>query len=310
MGFELGFFNDHLLSSISYYNDRSGNQLIANPLPTQVGFPNVTENWHALVQNSGIEFSVTAGLIRTKKIDWNTSFNISVPRNKLISFPGIENSPYKRLYIIGEPLSVLNKYVSLGVNDTTGIFQFQTLQKTPTYTPAIYTDYQVVGNLDAKYFGGLGSSLTCNGFTLSFFIEFKKQLGINYLGQIYSGALPGTKYNQPAALLSRWQKPGDNAMIEKFTTQYFSPAATAANYFNSSSGIYSDASYMRLKTASLSYSVNKNHSTKLPMQDLSIYVTAQNLFTISDYMGNDPETQTIFGIPTLRTIVAGFRLTF
>ena len=168
----------------------------------------------------------------------------------------------------------------------------------------------MIGHLDPKYFGGLGSSVTFNGFALSVFVEFKRQLGINYLGQIYGGALPGTKYNQPAALLSRWQKPGDDARIQKFTTQYSSPAAQAATYFNSSSGIYSDASYIRCKTASLSYSVSKKRLAKLKIEDLNIYLAAQNLFTISGYLGNDPETQTIFGIPTLRTIVGGLKLTF
>src|SRR5690606_5715032 len=118
------------------------------------------------------------------------------PRNKLVSFPGIENSSYSNIYVVGQSLSVIKGFDYLGVNPTTGLYEF--LSKTgPTSFPTAITDYVLIGNRDKKLFGGLGNSISYKKLHLEIFFEFAKQMGPNYLRFINSGYQPGTFSNQP-----------------------------------------------------------------------------------------------------------------
>jgi TonB-linked SusC/RagA family outer membrane protein len=313
---ELGFLNNRLLVTAILYCNSSGNQLVYYQLPSQTGFLNVTENWSAKVQNTGWEFVVTSSNFKTKKFSWNTSFNLTIPRNKLVSFPGIESSSYATRYVVGQPLSVLKKFKYLGVNDTTGIFQFLKASGVPTYSPVNvsnnkFNDIQVIGNQDPKFYGGINNSFEYKNFQLDIFLEFKKQTGVNYLGQIYGVNVPGGEFNLPAALLSRWQKPGDKSEFEKFTTNASTAAGRAARtYFAQSSGVYSDASYIRFKTVSFSYILRGKLLEKIKAETIRFYINAENLLTITNYKGNDPETQNFYGVPPLRTIAVGCQFIF
>jgi TonB-dependent starch-binding outer membrane protein SusC len=315
-GIELGFFKDRIFFSATWFRNRSGNQLVQYPLPTQTGFINVIENLGALVENKGLEIQMNSTNIKGKNFNWNTSFNITVPQNKLLSFPGLDHSSYAGRYFIGQPLSALSKFIYLGVNDTTGIFQFLSADKSATYSPlahsgAKFRDEKIIGDLDPKFYGGLSNNFSYKRFELNIFIEFKKQIGINYLGQIYSSFIPGQQSNLPTTLLSRWQSQGDHAEYQRLTSSGSSPAALAARfYFLRSGGVYSDASYIRFKTVSLSYSVSNKVLNKLPIEGCRIYISSQNLFTITRYKGNDPETQSFYGIPPLRTIATGIQFNF
>lgn len=314
-GIDLGFFRNRLLFTVVWYKNRSGNQLVYYPLPSQTGFGGVTKNWSALVQNNGVEIQLNYSVDFTKKISWNTSFNITLPNNKLLSFPGIETSGYATRYIIGKSLSVLNKFRYYGVNDTTGIFQFLTSKGTVTNTPvnisgANFNDVQAIGNLDPRFYGGWSNTIKLNGFRVDILIEFKKQLGVNYLSQVYGGTIPGWQFNQPRALLNRWKKPGDKAEFQKFTSQYNDIAVAGLQYFSQSSGVYSDASYVRFKSVSVSYNLKSKYLHKVRLRDCSINIRAENLFTITGYKGNDPETQNFYGVPPLTTIAAGLQFSF
>lgn len=313
---ELGFLNNRLLVTAILYQNSSGNQLVYYQLPSQTGFLNVTENWSAKVQNTGWEFVVTASNFKTEKFSWNTSFNLTIPRNKLVSFPGIESSSYATKYVVGQPLSVLKKFKYLGVNDTTGVFQFLTASGVPTYSPVNisnnkFNDIQVIGNQDPKFYGGINNSFEYKNFQLDIFLEFKKQTGVNYLAQIYGVNVPGGEFNLPAELLSRWQRMGDKSEFQKFTTDAFTTAGRAARtYFAQSSGVYSDASYIRFKTVSFSYKFSGKLLEKIKAETLRFYINAENLLTITNYKGNDPETQNFYGVPPLRTIAVGCQFNF
>jgi TonB-dependent starch-binding outer membrane protein SusC len=314
-GMELGFLKDRIFANITWFRNRCGNQLVNYELPSQTGFNGVIKNFPATVQNTGWEIQLTSVNLKTKKFKWNSSFVLTVPKNKLIAFPSLSTSSYANSYIIGKPLSLIQAVKYIGVNDTTGIYEFATSKGIPTYAPNIFPastggDARVVGNLDPKFYGGIRNVFSYGSFQLDLFIEFKKQEGINYLSQVYSFILPGSPYNMPTAMLSRWQKPGDHSAIEQFSQSLGSAAYQALTPFGSSTAIYSDASYMRLKTVSLSYSMNTKYLDKVRIVAGKIFINTQNLFTVTKYKGSDPETQSIFGLPPLKTIVAGMNFTF
>jgi TonB-linked SusC/RagA family outer membrane protein len=309
-GIELGFFKDHLVTSATWYQDRSGNQLVSYALPPQVGFTTVTQNAPYTVQNRGWEVTASTTNIKTRNFSWLSSINITLPKNILLSFPGLSTSPYYYTYVVGKSLSVLNKFVYKGVNDTTGVFEFETKKGVPTYKPATYTDYSTIGNLDQKFYGGFSNSFTYKGFQLNIFMQFVKQTGLNYLGQIYNKNVAGYYDNNlPTTFLSRWQNPGDNSDIQKFSTS-FGNVYNAGRYFASSNAAYSDASYIRFKTISVSYALPTSYLSKLKIEACKLYLNAQNLFTLTGYKGDDPESQSFYSLPPLKTFVAGLQFTF
>lgn len=307
-GLELGFLKDRILAIIDVYRNRCGNQLINYQMPNQTGFSTIVQNSPALVQNTGIEIAINSTNIKTANFSWRTGLNVTIPRSRLVAFPGLATSPYAIQYVIGKPLSVLHTYKCIGVNDTTGVFEFATAKGVPTYSPQI-ADLFVGGNLDPKIFGGLNNSFSYKGFQLDIFASFTKQLGRNYLGSLYNTSAPGApNYNLPEFVInSHWQKPGDKATIERYTTNY-SQAYTEGQQFVGSSGTYSDASFIRIKTVALTYTLPAKHLKKAGITGCSVYLHAQNLFTISGYKG-DPETQNIFALPPLKTVTAGLKLT-
>lgn len=306
-GLEFGVFKDKILMNFTYYNNRSGNQLVQYTLPIQSGFRNVTKNAPYEVSNTGFEFSFSSTNIQTKAFSWNTSFNLTIPKNKLIAFPGIEQSPYKNTYVVGKSLSVLKRYVYNGINDTTGLFQFKDLNKDGMISP--YVDYDVIGDLDEDYYGGFSNDFSFKGFKLGIFFQFSKGLGENYLGQIYSTGLVGDANNLPLAFVDRWNGKGSQSKFQRLTTQY-NEAYEAGSNFSFSNAAYGDASYIRLKTISISYDFPKTLLKNIKLQAARLFINAQNVLTITSYDGNDPESRSFYSVPLLKTIAAGFSLNF
>jgi TonB-linked SusC/RagA family outer membrane protein len=302
---ELGFLNDDILFSAAYYNNRSSNQLISYSLPTQTGFFNVVRNFPGLVSNTGWELTLTTRNIHQKDFTWTTAFNITIPQNKLLAFPGLSTSSYASRYVIGQSLNLINALKYTGVDPKTGVYTFEDKNKDGQLTT---DDYQVQGNLDPKFYGGLQNNLTYKQFDLSFFFEFRKQTGLSYLKQL-AFTPPGWIYNQPDLVLNRWQQPSDVKPVQQYTSGYTNAYIAIAQLTNSN-GIYTDASFIRLKNVALAYRLPANWLSRYHISNCRIYLQAQNLLTITNYKGADPETQNFYILPPLRSIVGGIQFNF
>ncbi|QQD15824.1 SusC/RagA family TonB-linked outer membrane protein [Sphingobacterium sp. UDSM-2020] len=312
VGLELGFIDDMLFFSSSYYRNRSNNQLLSYYLPSQTGFSSVAENWDATVQNSGIEITVQSKNIARGSFSWNTSFNISLPKNKLLSFEGLETSSYATRYMVGKPLNAIYAFQYNGVNPETGLFEFRNIKGELTSNPqrpsgTSFNDFAYIGSSDPVCFGGIQNTVTYKNFQLDLFVEFRKQTGSNYLKQVYNGAV-GQEYNLPASMLDRWQQPGDRVEFQRYTTTFGGDVFRAGQNYAISDAVYSDASYIRFKTLNVSYALDKKIADALRVKAMRLYGSAQNLFTITNYLGNDPETQGLYTVPVLKTFVIGLQL--
>jgi hypothetical protein len=198
----------------------------------------------------------------------------------------------------------------MGVNDTTGIYQFADSKGAPTYNPSFGTDNTVIINTAPKFYGGFENSMSYKGLQLDIFFQFVRQVAHNY----FFGNLPGyfssagNYGNQPTSVLGRWQKPGDISSIQKYNSDLsiYSQYQDTRNY---SDAAYSDASYIRLKNMSLSWQLPESWKKKTKLQNARIYVQAQNLLTITHFIGMDPETQSSFILPPLRIITMGIQVT-
>jgi len=304
-GIELGFLKDRILITASYFQNRSGNQLVGTPLSTVTGFGSIPSNLPAMVQNTGLEVTVNTINVRSKNFRWTSSINLTVPRNKLLAFPSLSSSSYKNTYVIGQPLNIKKVLHYIGVNDTTGIYQFATSKGEATYTPQT-ADLTTIVSTNPKFYGGIANSIQFKDFKLDFLFQFVKQTGVNW----YSVIIAGQQSNQPDVVLNRWQKPGDKKPFEMFTQDPSSLAYRAANTYGKNSDLtYSDASFIRLKNVSLSYIIPGGWKQKAHIQNARIYLQGQNLLTITKYLGVDPESQGGV-LPPLHVWTAGFQIAF
>ena len=308
---ETGFLNDRIQLTISWYRNRSSNQLVSYKLPSQTGFSSIIENLPALIQNKGWEFEFNTINIKSSAFSWTTSFVFSIPQNRLLSFPGLSTSSYKSNYQVGSPLNIATGFKILGVDPKTGIYQFVANDGSINNLPAYPEDIFVgIAKLDPKFYGGIKNTINYKTLSFQFFFEFRKQTGFSYF--FMNSANPGIAYNQPVLVLNRWQKPGDKTEIEQFSQSYSNPAYLAYLYANAygASNAITDASFIRLKNISLSYEMPGKLTKKAGLSNVTINLQAQNLFLITKYKGTDPETQAYSYLPPLKTIVGGIKITF
>jgi TonB-dependent starch-binding outer membrane protein SusC len=301
---ETGFWKDRLNISVSYYRHRSSNQLVGLPLPGTTGFSSVQANLPAEVQNTGIELVLTSTNVKNDRFTWTTSFNATVPQNKLLRFPDIKNSSFAYDYIVGEPLTVQPSFHYTGVNPQTGLYQHEDVNSDGSLS--FEDDLQGKKSIAQSFFGGLQNAFTYKGFSLDILVQFVKQTGRNYLNYFYDR--PGAAANQPMWVLDRWQKPGDQATIQQYT-QGFGDASLSNLYNNYSDNRFGDASFIRLKNISLSYQFPARLLKQMRVQQMRIFIQAQNLGTITGYEGLDPETQSA-SLPPLKMITIGGQLKF
>lgn len=297
---ELGLFDNRLSVELAWYRNRSSNQLIKYQLSAVTGFDDVLRNLDATVQNAGWELLINSRNIVTKKISWSTSFNLTLPKNKLVKFPGIEESTYKTLYKVGESLSIQRLYLWDGVDPVTGNHKIKDVK-----ADGIINDDDRVFMLptDRHFYGGLTNSLRVGSLELSVLLQFSRQ----YLRE-GTPDLPGrVNYNQPVEVLKRWQKTGDITNIAKYTTNL----ATSEEYtlkVNQSDYLYKTTWFVRVKTVSLSYSLPQKWLKKSGVQTVNAFLQVQNLGTFTNYSGLDPDGGLVGGLPQLRMITGGIQI--
>lgn len=308
-GLELGFLKDRILTTVSYFQNRTSNQLLQYNLPSITGFASVLLNRDATVQNSGIEITVNTKTITSPGFIWATSFNFTAYRNKLVSFVNLATSPYSSSLIIGQPVNIKMNYRAAGVDPATGVYRFFDKNGALTFTPGA-DDYNKPIAVDPSFYGGFQNTFTYKGFSVGLLFSFVKQLGSNYLLHGYEP--PGRSYygdgNQPVELVNVWHKPGDIATYQKYTSSSSDKIATAYTYEQYSDAAYVDASYIRLKNLSLAYQIPAVLLRRIRIDGIRFYFQAQNLLTFTAYKGPDPEGQGY--LPPLRVMTVGTQITF
>jgi TonB-linked SusC/RagA family outer membrane protein len=306
---ELGFFKNRIFFEASYYRNRSGNQLVGYPLAPTTGFSSIQANLPAVIENHGIEIALNGDIIKGSGLTWSASANLTIPRDKLVAYPGIERSSYADVYVVGQSMSILRVYDYNSVDPATGIYLFSDKKGKGVLTPD-YPGELINVAVRQDWYGGLENLLRYKSWSFSFFFQVVKQNGRNFMYN--KNAAPGMMKNQTVYVMDRWQKPGDNTSIERFTQDYGSVAYSQySTAINLSDRIIGDASFVRLKNLSLNYTLPQTVTRRLKISSLNLFVHCQNLFTITRYKGLDPENNAFPGaLPPLRVINGGIELTF
>ena len=299
---ETGFFDDRLFFTAALYRNRSSDQLVGIPLPGTTGFPSLQSNLDATVENRGLELTIRTVNLQTKDFSWISSLNFSTAKNKLISFPHLQESTYSNKYVIGQPLNIQKVYQYNGIDPQTGMYSFEDVNGDGKITAL--EDKQTIKDLNPSYFGGVHNQFKYKRWNLDFLFQFVKQKNYNTAAMI---AVPGTKFNQQIAVLDHWQQPGDASTTQIYTSGANQAAVQALYNYVASDGVILDASYVRLKNIALSFDFPNKW---FPSMNCKARLESQNLLTITSFKGSDPESTSIGFTPPLRVITAGLQFNF
>jgi TonB-linked SusC/RagA family outer membrane protein len=305
---QLRFIKDKLGLEASYYRNRSSNQLVGLALPPSTGFQTIQANLPADLQNTGWEFETDFHVLNKVNWQWNIGLNLTIPSNKLLAYPNLESSTNAFLYEVGKPLTIRKGY-DVSVNPQTGVYTFKDVDGNGSRNDL---DRYIIDFLGPKYYGGLQNAIRFKQISFSLLLAFTKQNGLNYLATTPS--VPGQWVpnsptgNQPIEVLKRWQKIGDETSIQRFGTGSITSSSNQDVKLKSSKAI-SDASFIRVKNVALNYSLPKRWISAMKISSAEINLQGQNLFTLTNYIGLDPETQSMSNLPPLRTITMGLKFT-
>lgn len=305
-GVEFGFLKDRIMLNISGYLNRSSNQLLGYALPTITGFSSVERNLPALLQNEGLEVEINTINVKNTNFQWSSSFNVSSNRSTLLAAAsGVSADLVRKVGY--SPRSVF-LYHFTGVDPITGTYTFASSKGGSTSTPNPSTDENTIIDPTPKFYGSLQNSFSYKNFQLSFSFQFVKTVANIYTEDGIPGSYGSLGGNEPVSVLSRWQKPGDVTNIPRFSQN----GSTSSNYAAglSSDLVYGDASYIRLKNASLSWQIPTILVRKIKIQSAQIFVQGQNLLTFTKYPGFDPENLNTTSLPPLRVITLGIKAAF
>ncbi|MCD9020122.1 TonB-dependent receptor [Parachryseolinea silvisoli] len=296
---EIGLLNDRVILTTALYRNRTENQLRTYPISAQSGFTSYQSNLPATVQNAGLEIGVTSTIVKQGDFTWSTSVNYSRNHNKLVSYPGLATSPYASTYKEGESINNFRLYRYTGISADTGMPTVEDRDGNGTYDAR---DYYFMGPRAPKFFGGVTNTLSWKGLSLDFTFQFVKQNGLSLLSSSYQPSY--LAYNGSVDITRDYLALGDEDIL--VTTAR--PAAVIYGRYAASDQALVDASFIRLKNASISYTLPSAWLSRARIRNARVYVQGQNLWTITPYEGFDPESQGV-ATPPLRTITAGLQFT-
>ena len=316
IGLDLSMFDSRVMFTTDWYYKKTNDLLLTVSLPDNVNLPGGITRNDGQMENKGAEFVLSTKNL-SGEFKWNTDFNISFNKNKLLKLGLNKVYHYAEMYTTGEsaiilkeglPLGSFYGYKSLGVNVDTGDIDYEDISKNGTIGPE---DRTVIGCAQPKFIYGFTNDFSWKGLTLSIFFQG------SYGNQIFNASRIDTEgmvdfKNQSKAVLDRWKRPG---MITDV------PRSGNVENIHNSSRFVEDGSYLRLKTLTLSYNLPASLLRKSVLSGLQVFVTGQNLLTFTKYSGYDPEVNAYganavaLGVdygtyPQSKTIIAGINISF
>lgn len=339
IGIDFGFFGDRLSGEIDYYKKNTTDLLLDVPILGTSGFASQTQNVGEL-ENSGIEFVLNYDLIKGTNFSWNTSINYAANKNKVTKLYGDtkqigpSSSRYMNAIIVGEAIGVHYGVEFAGANPDNGDAIFY-LNRDPSedeistgdaflvdhlgdrYVTGDYNlaESKVLGNPNPNFIYGWTNNFKYKGFDLSILIQGQEGNKVFLGGGTFMSANARYEDNQTTDQLKRWQEPGDITNVPQARLYANNGAQTSSRYL-------SDASYLRLKTLTFGYDFPRNILENTFISSVRVYFSGQNLITVTDYDGWDPEVNTdylasnifqgndFYSAPQAKTFTFGVKLGF
>ncbi len=302
-GIEFALFNDRLSGGIEFYNNETVNMFLPVQLSRTTGFTSQNRN-AGKMRNRGIEISLNTVNIKAGDFKWSTNLNFTLNRNKITDLAGEEKIISGNIINkVGHPVNsnFLVEYVGVNPQNGNSLYRNINGEVTENYNP---DDRQIFGVRDAPYFGGITNTFTFKGFELNFLWNYV--LGNKVYNNDRTNVEDPTYFidNVSRVLLREWQKPGDITDIPR-PTQEMQRGTTR---------FLEKGDFWRLRNVVLAYNFPLQMLSKAKISGLRLFVQGQNVFTITDFLGFDPEITggvlTGAQYPALRTVTFGVNLSF
>ena len=342
-GLEISFLKGRIGLEADYYYRKTTDMLLDAPVARTSGYATIRKNVGSM-ENKGFEFAINTVNIETAKFSWNTNFNISFNRNKVLSLatpsdifgvggPSITNQT--SIIRIGEPVGAFwgltrlgtwseaerdeaAKFTSYRGNLTMlpGDVKYLDVNKDGAITDA---DRGIIGNGSPKGWGSFTNSIRYGNFDLTFDVQFSYGNDLMDMN-LHASEDRVSLANSYATVLNAWTPTNQNTPIAELRD-------TKAGYVtNVDTHWIFDGSFLRGRNLLLGYSFPSEITNKLKMSKLRLYLSAQNFFLISKYPHGDPEqtpirgnfdTENVFsqgmiwhGYPRPTTYTAGLQVAF
>lgn len=302
IGLEMGFIQDRMLINISRYYTRSSNQLSHQFLPITAGANSVMQNLPALIVNRGWELSLATQNIKRKYFNWSTSINYSMNKNELKAYNGPNES-----FRTGRPITTVDLFQSLGIHPVSGLPLFANSEGQPVPLNDDADGAKATIDPAPVFQGGIENTFSYRNLSVSVFFQYVKQKGFNRI--FPSEFSTGIMSNAPLQVLNRWRKEGDVATVP-LSSQTGLHTTSFYTLENNSDKAIGNASFLRCKNINISWRPTKLMQLFKNKFNCTIYFSGQNVFTITNYEGWDPETQSGQVLPPFATYTLGFRFTY
>ncbi|MCK9207906.1 MAG: SusC/RagA family TonB-linked outer membrane protein, partial [Salinivirgaceae bacterium] len=334
IGFDASFLQNRISLIFDGYIKNTTDMLVPMAVPITTGYSDIDVPFinAGKIQNKGIEVTLSTTNI-DRDLKWSTDFTMSVNANKVISIndtipmsTGSIGLNYNlALFEAGQPINVFYGFVTDGIFQTQedvdrhavqvsgnvpssrtspGDIRFKDLNNDGVIND---NDRTYLGNPNPKLIFSLNNTFTYKGFDLGIYLQGVWGNKVFNANRLYTEAMAVT-HNQTKETLHRWT--GEGTSNEMPRAVYNDPN----NNTRQSDRYIEDGSYLRIKNISLGYAIPQNIAQKVKLATARIYVSGQNLLTLTKYKGFDPEVS-VNGIdnnvyPITRTISFGINLSF
>lgn len=348
-GIDFALFASRLRGSFGYYEKKSTGLLMAYSVASSSGFANALMNF-ADINNKGLEIDLRGDVIRNKNFQWNIAMNMSGNRSKVLHIhndlqnprsvtpnadPFVTGNTFGNTILReGQPVGLIFTYKYQGVIRTkeqldaykTKLF-YAKIGSLPNLgigdaqyklvESGAYAGFpvrEVTGKAQPEFYGGVTQTLSYKNFSVLFLLTYSYGGDLLYLPDGRIGL--GDRANQSTRILDHYSDANPNSSRPRLVLgENNTPGVTVSDL------AVHDASYIKLKSISLSYQVPQALLSKLHMRTASVYVSGNNLLIISGYPGPDPEVSNdpyslINGYsdaatyPSMRQYNAGIRIGF
>ena len=333
VGFDYGFLNNRLTGSIEYYNKRTSGVLINLPAPLEHGTTGIAAQNAGEVVNNGIDLDI-AWTDKIGKVTYTIGGNFGWFKNKMTKFKGdepsysgamrlLEGHPIWQLYVLEvdrivrdqKDLDYVESLVQKGLNAQEPYNYFANYTR-PGLGDFLYKDTNGDGRLNAddrvtKGHGnfpsiayGFNLGLQWNNFDFSMLLQGVGDYYVYYNNQAFRFVtVLGQSLNKDIVDNS-WTPENPNAKYPKLYNN-----AQGKNQ-QASTAFCLNASYLRCKNIQLGYNVPKNITQKFFCENLKVYCSIDNLFTITSFPGVDPEVAATVGYPAVKQYSLGVNVSF
>lgn len=329
-GFDLGLWQDRVKMTFDYYSKTTTDLLQKSvKVASTSAFSSIAYTNSGSLRNEGWEYRIDWRIHESKDWRWNMDFNINRNVNTILEVPdniametySFKNGQYAQKILAGTPVGSFFGYRYLGVyqnledtyaKDDEGrvmrdLLGNPVVMKNGTYTcypgDAMYQDINYDGTIDENdivYLGNCnpvvtgGAGLTARYKKMSMTMRFHYRLGQKIINQArMNNEAMYNSDNQSKSVLRRWRSEGDQTDIPRALYNY------GMNYLGSDRFV-EDCSYIRLQTVSFNYALPKSFAEKIKASSASMFFTCYDLFTLTNYKGQDPEVT----LPTSVTALA------